>query len=70
MHADYISDDDDYGQTALHWAAKQGNTEAVRLLLKKGHALVDALNDAHETPLVKAAKRGHISTVCQHQCKK
>jgi ankyrin repeat protein len=42
---------------------KAGNTGAVRLLIEKGHALVDALNDAHETPLAKAAKREHISTV-------
>ena len=60
---DYVNDDDDLGQTALHWAAKHGRTEAVRLLLNKGHAQVDAVNDAGETPLVKASENGHIAVV-------
>lgn len=41
------------GATALHWAARTGNCEAVKLLLDHG-ADVDALDSAQMTPLQRA----------------
>lgn len=41
------------GETALHWAARTGNCEAIRLLLDRG-ADIDALDNDQMTPLQRA----------------
>ena len=46
---------DDYGMTALHWAARAGSLECAGMLLGRG-GLVNALNKAHRTPLQLAAE--------------
>ena len=50
------------GWTALHYAASVGNEEIVALLLAK-KAVVDALAPNKTTPLMMAARSGHIYTV-------
>ena len=49
------------GKTALHWAADQGNDEAVNLLLKAG-ANTNIKDVKGETPLEKAKKYEYTST--------
>jgi hypothetical protein len=53
---------DNYGSTALHYAAKHGRTAVLRALLAKG-AVVDARNRDHKTPLHMAASNGTASGV-------
>jgi Notch-like protein len=48
---------DEYGKTALHWAAAVNNVEAVNVLLANG-ANRDAQDTKDETPLFLAAKEG------------
>jgi ankyrin len=48
-----------YGQTPLHLAAKQGNSELIRLLLEQGAVVDAAENAAGYTPLHTAAAQGH-----------
>ena len=49
---------DKNGETALHWAARNGHEAAVRLLLDH-KADVDAKNNDRETALYWAARKGH-----------
>ena len=50
------------GLTPLHWAATNGQTMAVRELIRNGAAKsVDA--GEFGTPLHQAAKKGHVETV-------
>ncbi|KAE8131502.1 ankyrin repeat-containing domain protein [Aspergillus pseudotamarii] len=49
---------DHTGETPVHWAAKAGDHEMVRLLLQKG-ALPDLPDKWGRTPLSRAAERGH-----------
>ena len=48
--------------TILYTAARDGDTEVVKLLLKYG-AYIDALGPNKETPLFAAAKNGNVDTV-------
>lgn len=50
------------GWCALHYAAAGGNNDIVQLLLKKG-AQVDAESANKTTPIMMAARGGHILTV-------
>jgi len=50
------------GWTALHYAAAVGNNDIVALLLDKS-AYIDAESPNHTTPLMMAARGGHIRTV-------
>lgn len=50
------------GWTALHYAAAAGNNEIVSLLLDK-YAYIDAESPNKTTPLMMAARGGHILTV-------
>lgn len=50
-------------ETALHRAARNGNIQAVRSLLEKSKADVDAQNNEGRTPLHLAAEGGHIDIV-------
>lgn len=48
------------GWTALHYAATGGHRDAIALLLEH-HAYVDALSPNGTTPLMMAAREGHVS---------
>jgi ankyrin repeat protein len=50
------------GWTATHYAATQGHTEILRLLLEH-HADVDARAPNQMTPLMMAARGGHVDSV-------
>jgi ankyrin repeat protein len=50
-----------HGQTPLHLAADQGQTDNVQYLLDKG-AAIDAQDDDGNTPLHLAARKGHRAT--------
>ncbi|KAL2918785.1 hypothetical protein HK105_201619 [Polyrhizophydium stewartii] len=51
------------GIGALHMAASRGFSDAVRLLLEVPGAVVDLVDNEHETPLFKAAYHGHTEVV-------
>lgn len=53
---------DDHGFSPLHWAAKEGHTKLVELLLSRG-ARVNATNRGDDTPLHLAAAHGHHDIV-------
>ncbi|KAJ3380478.1 Osteoclast-stimulating factor 1 [Entophlyctis sp. JEL0112] len=53
---------DKAGNTALHWAARSGKTEVVRMLLEKSPAL-NAKNKLGDTALHNAAWGGHLAVV-------
>uniref|UniRef100_A0A3Q1H9L7 Neurogenic locus notch homolog protein 1 n=1 Tax=Anabas testudineus TaxID=64144 RepID=A0A3Q1H9L7_ANATE len=59
-HAD-VNATDDFGKSALHWAAAVNNVEAAIVLLKKG-ANKDMQNNKEETPLFLAAREGSYET--------
>ncbi|HEV2610855.1 MAG TPA: ankyrin repeat domain-containing protein [Noviherbaspirillum sp.] len=50
------------GWTALHYAAAVGNNDIVSMLLEK-HAYIDAEAPNKTTPMMMAARSGHIMTV-------
>ena len=51
------------GLSALHWAAKSGQTDTIRLLIKEGNARVDARDEAAQTPLHLAVKYNRVDAV-------
>ncbi|XP_072345005.1 neurogenic locus notch homolog protein 1-like [Scyliorhinus torazame] len=59
-HAD-VNAVDDFGKSALHWAAAVNNVEATMVLLKNG-ANKDMQNNKEETPLFLAAREGSYET--------
>uniref|UniRef100_A0A3Q0QX00 Neurogenic locus notch homolog protein 1 n=1 Tax=Amphilophus citrinellus TaxID=61819 RepID=A0A3Q0QX00_AMPCI len=59
-HAD-VNAIDDFGKSALHWAAAVNNVEATIVLLKNG-ANKDMQNNKEETPLFLAAREGSYET--------
>ncbi|XP_061672133.1 neurogenic locus notch homolog protein 1-like isoform X3 [Syngnathoides biaculeatus] len=59
-HAD-VNAIDDFGKSALHWAAAVNNMEAAMVLLKSG-ANKDMQNNKEETPLFLAAREGSYET--------
>ena len=50
------------GDTALTYASENGHTEVASLLLKSG-AELEHLSEGGRTPLMKAARAGHLQTV-------
>ena len=56
-------DRDKRGRTALHYAALSGQTQVVRLLVKKYKCPVECRDNDGDTPLHKAAARGHTRVV-------
>uniref|UniRef100_A0A4W4H7B4 Neurogenic locus notch homolog protein 1 n=1 Tax=Electrophorus electricus TaxID=8005 RepID=A0A4W4H7B4_ELEEL len=59
-HAD-VNAIDDFGKSALHWAAAVNNVDATVVLLKNG-ANKDMQNNKEETPLFLAAREGSYET--------
>ncbi|KAK1892776.1 Neurogenic locus notch like protein 1 [Dissostichus eleginoides] len=59
-HAD-VNTIDDFGKSALHWAAAVNNVEAAIVLLKNS-ANKDMQNNKEETPLFLAAREGSFET--------
>uniref|UniRef100_A0A8C9W046 Neurogenic locus notch homolog protein 1 n=1 Tax=Scleropages formosus TaxID=113540 RepID=A0A8C9W046_SCLFO len=59
-HAD-VNAVDDFGKSALHWAAAVNNLDAAVVLLKNG-ANKDMQNNKEETPLFLAAREGSYET--------
>jgi ankyrin repeat protein len=53
---------DHYGQTPLLWAAENGHTATVQLLLEKG-AEIESKDELGQTPLSQAAENGHTATI-------
>lgn len=53
------------GETALHWAARKGNKQALHLLLLKDteHHILNLQNTLGKTPLYLAAEEGHYEAV-------
>lgn len=50
-----VNETDEFGSTALHFAAQHGNTEAVAMLLDNG-AIIGHKNKIGSTPLHRAAR--------------
>ena len=50
-------------RTLLHYAAKEGHTEAVRLLLRSGFSAVDSVDDFSHTALFLAVSELHLDVV-------
>lgn len=50
---------DEDNNTPLHYAAENGHTMSVRVLLGAG-AKLDAKNDLDDTPVHAAAENGHL----------
>ncbi len=58
-----VNEKDQYGNSLLHQAIHNNNSEVVKTLLAKEETIVDALNDASETPLINAVKKGSLIIV-------
>ncbi|RLN01072.1 hypothetical protein C2845_PM06G20330 [Panicum miliaceum] len=52
------------GNTALHTAAGRGYTELVRIMCVVDASLIRARNNLRNTPLISAARAGHVDVVC------
>ncbi len=53
---------DKLGKTAMHWAAERGSSDMLRLMLDTA-AMVDAQDLHGLTPLMGAARNGHVEAV-------
>ena len=61
---DFVADSKDgYGRTPLSWAAMEGHTDIVQLLLNTGKVDADSKDKWGRTPLSLAAANGHTDTV-------
>ena len=49
-----------FGSTALHWAAHEGNTECIELLLTQENVIIDSFCKDNRTPLAIASRKGHV----------
>jgi ankyrin repeat protein len=58
-----INASDDYGRTALMWAAHKGHLEMVELLLSDERLDINASDDSEWTALMCAASKGHLEMV-------
>ena len=57
-----INSKDAIGESPLRWACVNGNSEVVKILLKRG-ALVNILNNMYQTPLHASCWNQHSSCV-------
>eukprot|EP01133_Synstelium_polycarpum_P007876 gene7876-9246_t len=57
-----INAKDSIGQTALHWACRNGHDGIVRILIKY-RANLNILDPQNETPIHKAAWKNHVDTI-------
>ena len=60
--AEAVNDDEHFGMTPLHWAARAGSIECAEILLERG-ALVNPLNMARRTPLQLAAEEDQADMI-------
>ena len=60
--AEVVNDDEHYGMTPLHWAARAGAMECAEMLLERG-VLINPLNKARRTPLQLAAERDQANMI-------
>ena len=58
-----IDDKNEWGETALHIAARAGNAEMVKLLVQEGGANVETSDRKNRTPLMIAKARGNDEIV-------
>jgi ankyrin repeat protein len=58
-----VDSKDNFGQTPLSWAARNGHETIVKLLFKTGKIDVDSKNGSGQTPLSRAAEKGHEAVV-------
>lgn len=56
-------DRDNFGYTALHYAARNGNEDICNMLINVGRADVNAATNGGATPLHRAAMMGHLNIV-------
>lgn len=56
-------DRDNFGYTALHYAARNNNEEVCRILISAGQADVNAVTNGGATPLHRACMMGHLNIV-------
>ncbi|XP_055375546.1 ankyrin repeat domain-containing protein 39 [Condylostylus longicornis] len=57
------NDKDNYGYTALHYAARNNNEEICKMLIVEGQANVNAVTKGGVTPLHRASMMGHLNIV-------
>ncbi|OQS02135.1 palmitoyltransferase [Thraustotheca clavata] len=54
---------DQRGLVPLHWAAAANNLKTIQVLVNHPECVIDALDRKHQTPLLLAARNGHVLTV-------
>ena len=54
----HTNDRDNFGYTALHYAARNGNLEICQILIRSGNAEVNAVTKSGATALHRAAMMG------------
>ncbi|KAJ7386254.1 hypothetical protein OS493_010658 [Desmophyllum pertusum] len=58
-----VAKQSNYGQQALHYAARRGNLKVVQVLLKEGKARANATDNENSTPLHAASQEGKLNVV-------
>lgn len=63
LHGADVAKQSNYGQQALHYAARRGNLKVVQVLLKEGNAKANATDNENSTPLHAASQEGKLNVV-------
>jgi len=58
-----VAKQSNYGQQALHYAARRGNLKVVQVLLREGNAKANAIDNENSTPLHAASQEGKLNVV-------